>query len=316
MRRWLLGSTLVVLAAGVGLGIWWSRNRLVPIPLASDADRFTPANPDPGQEQAKLEALLPQGAAFHAFVLRQVGETLLAPGASGAANASSDEAAPAPWTGVLAEALWGSPNRRHWRIRVRQAVWLHDGHLLDARWALSALRRMENGPFQAGAKGEVLDDRTFDLDFPGSWDLPARLSAPGARLFVGSGSHAIGSGPFRFAVSPSGETYLARFDGYRHGNAGIAELHLPEDPALLQGDRWAADMVARRYAWSIFPGNVPPGAMAQVRNAPYDPVRLDDGSVWFISRRMRRLHPDLKDWSRTALFGAWQADMDLPYDPR
>ena len=56
--------------------------------------------------------------------------------------------------------------------------------------------------------------------------------------------------------------------------------------------------------------------MAQVRNAPYDQLRMKDGSVWFISRRMRRLHPDSADWTRTALYGAWQADMDLPYDPR
>ena len=56
--------------------------------------------------------------------------------------------------------------------------------------------------------------------------------------------------------------------------------------------------------------------MAQVRNAPYDQLRMKDGSVWFISRRMRRLHPDAADWTRTALYGAWQADMELAYDPR
>lgn len=304
MRRWVTVILLLVLAGGAGFAIWWSRNRLLPIPLASDADRFTPANPDPGQEQAKVEALLPQGSAFHAFMLRQVGEPLLEPGPGDG------------WTGVLAEALWGSPNQRHWRIRIRQAVWLHDGHLMDSRWAIAALRRIEDGPFQAGAKASLVDDRTFDLDLPEGWDLPRRLSQPGALLFSGSGIHAVGSGPFKLESSPAGELYLARFDGYRHGNAGIAEIHLPDDPALLQGARWAADMVARRYAWSVFPGSVPPEAMAQVRNAPYDQVRLDDGTVWFISRRMRRLHPDLKDWSRTSLFGAWQADMDLPYDPR
>ena len=305
MKRGLIaGILLVLLAAGAG-GIWWSRNRLVPVPLGADASLFVAPDPDPGQEQAKLEILLPPGPGAHAFLLRQVGEPLIAPSGDGG------------WTGLLAEELWASPNRRHWRVRLRQAVRLHDGRLLEARWALAALHRMADGPFPAGARSTVVDDRTFDLDFKEPWDLLRHLSDPDAVLLTGSGSHAIGSGPFRLVVLPeNGETCLARFDGFRHGNAGIAEIRLPDDPALREGHRWASDLVAGRYAWAVFPGSVPPDDMARVRNAPYDQLRLKDGSVWFISRRMRRLHPDPADWTRTALFGAWQADMDLPYDPR
>jgi len=303
MKRWLIAGALVVLVGAGAAGYWWSRNHLVEVPLGSDAPLFVRANPDPGQDQAKLEALLPSGPGLHAFILRQIGEPLLVPDGQGG------------WTGMLAESLWGSANQRHWRVRLRQAVRLHDGHLMDSRWALAALRRLESGPFRGGAEATVVDDRTFTLDFKEPWDLERRLSAADSVLLTGTGLHAVGSGPFMLQTTPD-EAFLARFDGYRHGNAGVAELHLPEDPGLFDGTRWAQDLSARRYAWAVFPGNVPPDAMAQVRNAPYDEVRLKDGTVWFVSRRMRRLHPDAADWTRTSLFGVWQADMDLPYDPR
>ena len=303
MKRWMIGGALLALAAVGAGGYWWSRNHLVEVPLASDEGLFTRANPDPGQEQAKLEILLPQGPGLHAFVLGQVGEPLFAPAGDG-------------WTGMLAESLWASPNHRHWRVRLRQAVRLHDGQLMNARWALLALHRLEGGPFQAGASASVKDDRTFDLDFPAPWELLRTLGSPSAVMLTGTGFHAVGTGPFKLATDPGGEVFLARFDGYRHGNAGIAEVRFPEDPQVLEGHRWAQDMTARRYAWSVFPGGVAPDDMAAVRLAPYDQVRVQDGTVWFVSRRMRRLHPDGADWTRTSLFGAWQADMDLPYDPR
>ena len=304
MKRWLIAGVLVALAGAGAAGYWWNRNHLVPVPLASDDALFVRANPDPGQDQAQLVALLPPGPGLHAFILRQVGEPLLIQAKDGT------------WTGLLADSLWGSANRRHWRVRLRQAVRLHDGHLMDARWAIAALRRMEDGPFKADAQAKVVDDRTFDLDFKAPWDLTRRLSAPDALLLTGSGPHAVGTGPFKLSPIEGGDAALVRFDGFRHGNAGIAELRLPEDPALMDGHRWAQDIVARRYAWAVFPGAVPPDDMADVRNAPYDQIRLKDGAVWFISRRMRRLHPDMEDWTATPLFGAWQADMDLPYDPR
>ena len=302
MKRWMIAGALLVLAAGGG-GYWWSRNHLVEVPLASDESLFTRANPDPGQDQAKLEILLPQGPGLHAFVLTQIGEPLIQPAGDG-------------WTGLLAESLWASPNHRHWRVRLRQAVRLHDGKLMDARWALQALHRFEDGPFQAGASASLVDDRTFDLDFKAPWEFLRKLGEPSAVMLTGTGFHAVGTGPFKLATAADGDVFLARFDGYRHGNAGIAEIHLPSDTALLEGHRWAQDMAARRYAWSVFPGAVQPDDMSAVRLAPYDQVRVQDGTVWFVSRRMRRLHPDASDWTRTSLFGAWQGDMDLPYDPR
>ncbi|MBS1784742.1 MAG: hypothetical protein JST24_04865 [Acidobacteria bacterium] len=308
MKKGLVAIGILVIAALAAGGFWWSRNRLLPVPIASDASLFVAPNPDPGQDQAVLTFLLPSGPGLHAFVIRQVGEPLFVPSADGGADGG--------WTGLLAEAVWASPNHRHWRVRLRQAVRLHDGHLLESRWALAALRHMVDGPFQAGAIGTVVDDRTFDLDFPEPWEALQRLSTPGAVLLTGSGPHAIGSGPFRLTTSPTGETYLARFDGYRHGNTAIAEVHVPEDPGLLEGHRWATDITAGRYALAVYPGGVAPDDMAKVRSAPYDQIHMKDGSVWFISRRMRRLHPNLSDWSRTSLYGAWQADMDLPYDPR
>lgn len=304
MKKGLVALIILVVVGLAAGGFWWSRNRLLPVPLGSDASLFVAPNPDSGQDQASLQLLLPSGPGLHAFILRQVGEPLFTPSSDGG------------WTGLLAESVWASPNHRHWRVRLRQAVRLHDGHLLESRWALAALRHMTEGPFQAEASGTVVDDRTFDLDFPEPWEVLQRLSVPTSVLLTGSGPHAIGSGPFRLTTSPSGETYLARFDGYRHGNAAIAEVHVPEDPALLEGHRWATDIVAGRYALAVYPGNVAPDDMAKVRGASYDQIRMKDGSVWFISRRMRRLHPDLADWTRTALFGSWQADMDLPYDPR
>lgn len=304
MKRWWVAGAFVALAGIGASGYWWSRNHLVPVPLASDDATFVRANPDPGQDQAKVVALLPPGPALHAFLLRQVGEPLFRQETDGT------------WVGFLAESLWGSANHRHWRVRIRQAVRLHDGHLMDARWALAALRRMEDGPFKADVTAKVVDDRTFELDFKSPWDLPRRLSSPDALLLTGSGSHAIGTGPFMLSPVEGGDAVLVRFDGFRHGNAGFAEVELPEDASLMDGHRWAQDIIALRYAWAVFPGNVPPDDMAAVRNAPYDQIRLKDGSVWFISRRMRRLHPNLEDWTATPLFGAWQADMDLPYDPR
>jgi hypothetical protein len=41
---------------------------------------------------------------------------------------------------------------------------------------------------------------------------------------------------------------------------------------------------------------------------------MGDGTVWFISRRLRRLRPVKADWARTRLFGVWRADYELKRD--
>jgi hypothetical protein len=78
---------------------------------------------------------------------------------------------------------------------------------------------------------------------------------------------------------------------------------------------WAESLSSARWAWTVFPGKVTPEDMAKVRLAPYDEFRMKDGSVWFLSRRLRRLRPNTDDWTHTRLFGVWKGAMDLPYDP-
>ena len=119
-----------------------------------------------------------------------------------------------------------------------------------------------------------------------------------------------GSGPF----VRQGNT-LVRFDGFTHGRPGIAALTVVTDPAAMASQAWAEGLASGRWAWAVFPGNVAPEDMAKVRLAPYDEFRMKDGSVWFLSRRLRRLRPNTEDWTRTRLFGVWKAAMDLPYDP-
>jgi hypothetical protein len=74
-------------------------------------------------------------------------------------------------------------------------------------------------------------------------------------------------------------------------------------------------LASGRWAFTVFPGHIAPDDMAKVRLAPYDELRMKDGTVWFLSRRMRRLRPDAQDWTHTRLFGVWKGAMDLSYDP-
>jgi hypothetical protein len=116
-----------------------------------------------------------------------------------------------------------------------------------------------------------------------------------------------GSGPFvRHGL------VLRRFDGFMHGRAGIAGLVVVTDPAALTGPAWAEGLVSARWAWAAYPGKVDPADMARVRLAPYDQVRLSDGSVWFLSRKLRRFRPDRGAWPDARLFGVWRGSMNLP----
>jgi hypothetical protein len=108
---------------------------------------------------------------------------------------------------------------------------------------------------------------------------------------------------------------LTRFDGFTPGRAGLAALTIRTESALFESRAWATDLAAGRWGWAVFPGKVEPEDMARVRLAPYDELPMKDGSVWFLSRRLRRLRPDAADWTRTRIFGAWKGAMDLPYDP-
>ena len=141
--------------------------------------------------------------------------------------------------------------------------------------------------------------------------LELRFKAPQDRLPAQLARWRIpGSGPFRRQG-----TTLLRFDGFSRGRAGLAGLTVLTDPALMESRAWAEGLASGRWAWAVFPGQIDPADMAKVRLAPYDEIRMKDGSVWFLSRRLRRLRPDASDWTRTRIFGAWKGAMDLPYDP-
>lgn len=282
--RLLLAAALVL---GIGtLGYLRYQDTLLPVPLAPDEALFVPAQPEYGEDAAVLEALLPEGEPLQAFLVGQSDLTLLVPAAGGG------------WTGQLLSSLEGSRHGRRWRLVLRPGWRMHDGGVLDASRAARALAVALG---RAGGEAKVLDPATLELRFRTRHDdLPALL----ARWRVP------GSGPFRRAG-----TVLTRFEGFTRGRAGIAGLRIATDPALLESRAWAEGLAAGRWAWAAFPGKVEPEDMAKARLAPYDEIRMKDGSVWFLSRRLRRLHPEIGDWTRTRLFGVWRGAMDLPYEP-
>lgn len=276
----------VLLAAGaVILGYLAYQNALQPVPLAADQTLFEPAQPEFGEDGAVLEALLPEGEKLQAFLAAQSDLTLLERGGDG-------------WIGQLLSSLEGSRHGRRWRLGVRPGWRMQDGGTLDASGLARALAPVLGS---LGGESLAIDASVLELRFRSRQDdLPALLA----------GWRVPGSGPFRRAG-----TVLTRFDGFTRGRAGIAGLRIATDPALLEGRAWADGLAAGRWAWAAFPGKVEPEDMARARLAPYDEIRMKDGSVWFLSRRLRRLHPETGDWTRTRLFGAWRGAMDLPYEP-
>ena len=256
-------------------------NGLVPVPLASDAPLYVSAAPDPGQDQAVLEVLVPAGPALDAFLANQSDLTLLARTPHGAL------------AGQLVSSLQRSRNGKRWRLTFRP-VRLQGGGTLDAARARAAL-----APELAAAGASVRDvaPATLELRF-----RVRRMEVPDLLLHW----RIPGSGPLiRQGLA------LTRFDGFIHGRAGIAGLRVDTDPALMQSHAWAEGLLAGHWAWAAYPGGVDPDDMARVRLAPYDEVHLSDGSVWFVSQKLRRFWPDRVPWPETRLFGTWRGDMNL-----
>ena len=229
---------------------------------------------------------MPAGPGLEAFLATQSELTLLekAPGGG--------------WAGHLASGLQVSRHGRRWRISVRPDWRMQDGSTLAAA-RLAVVLQPEVA--QLGGEVRVVDASTLELRFQVRQDgLPghlARWRIPGSGPFIRRGN------------------VLVRFDGFSYGRSGLAGLTVVTDPAALASRAWADGLASGRWAWAVFPGDITPEDMAKVRLAPYDERRMKDGSVWFLSRRLRRLRPNAEDWTRTRLFGVWKGAMNLPYDP-
>lgn len=281
----VLGSALLLVALAVA-GFLLYREGLVPVPLADGRSSFVPASPEYGEDDAQLQALMPAGPGLEAFLARQSDLALIEPVPGGG------------WAGVLASGLQVSRHGRRWRVQVRPGWRMQDGALLDAAKAGAALAGEVT---RLGGEIRPVDAMTLDLRFKARPDgFPDRLAQ----------WRVPGTGPFR----REGHT-LTRHEGFTPGRAGFARLEIVSDATQMESRAWAEGLAAGRWAWAVFPGRVTPEDMAKVRLAPYDELRMKDGSVWFLSRRMRRLRPAADDWTRTRLFGVWRGAMDLPYDP-
>lgn len=282
MNLRLLLATLLLAALGVG-GYLLYQNGLVPVPLASDAPLYVAASPDYGEDQAVLEALVPAGPGLETFLANQSDLALLARMPDGA------------WAGQLLAGLQRSRNDRRWRITFKAGFRLQDGSMLDAARASADLAQAFQ---EAGAQARTIDSRTLELRFHARTpDVPDRL----ARWRIP------GSGPFiRKGMA------LARFEGFPCGRAGLAGVRVETDPSLMASAAWAEGLRSGRWAWAAYPGRIEPDEMAKVRLAPYDEVHLKDGSVWFVSQKLRRFQPDRGPWPDTRLFGVWRGSMDLP----
>ncbi|WP_306591795.1 hypothetical protein [Geothrix sp. 21YS21S-4] len=282
--RVLLGA-LLLLAAGTS-GYLLYRDALVPVPLQSGRDLFVPAQPAFGEDEAVVESVLPAGPGLEAFLAAQSDLALLEKGEEG------------QWTGQLLAGLQRSRHGRRWRLTLVSGWRMQDGTLLDAHRLVASLA---SAWAREGCVARIIDPATVELRFPAApADLPARLATwrvPGSGPFIRQGSA------------------LIRFEGFSRGRAGLAGLRILSEPAVLSSRAWAEGLASGRWAWAAFPGSVAPEDMARVRRAPYDELRLKDGSVWFLSRRMRRLRPNPEDWTRTRLFGAWKGAVDLLYEP-
>jgi hypothetical protein len=286
MRAPLALSAALALVALAAVGYLIYQDTLVSIPLSDGRELYVKADPEFGEEAARLEVLLSAGPGLEALLAAQSDLTLV-------------ERSPAgTWLGQLASGLQATHHGRRWRITLRSGWPMQDGGTLDAARVAMALAPEVR---QMGGEIRVLDSTLLDLRF---------RSRQGDPLGCLSRWRVPGTGPFR----RQGNT-LVRFDGFAYGKAGLAALTVVTDPALLESRAWAEGVAAARWAWTVFPGQVAPEDMAKVRLAPYDEFRMKDGSVWFLSRRLRRLRPNTGDWTRTRIFGAWKGAMDLPYDP-
>lgn len=287
-----LGTAVVALLGGGGW--WWWQDQLLPLTLHSDRECFEAANPEGEQSQAALQVLAPDTARLRAFLRKQSLEPLVEPSEEGGLTA------------LLAEEMWHSRHDKRWRVKPKTGIRMQDGRVLDAAWMVATFPAWAPAELKADLKSSSVEDGYAQFRFQHAQPKAAELLAT-APLFDPT-KPTEGTGPFRLGQDGLS---LNRNELFRHGSAGIASLQVVTDPTLLEGKAWADGLAAGRWAWSTFPGKVDPEDMAKVRNSAYDEVRMKDGTVWFISRKLRRLKPVKTDWTATRLFGVWRAEADL-----
>jgi hypothetical protein len=275
----------LVLLVGI-FGYLQYRDTLLPVPLASEKPLFVAAAPEFGEDATVIQALLPASGKLETFLANQCDLTLLEKDASG------------QLIGQLLSDLAVTRHGRRWQLKVRSGWHLQGGGDLAAARLAEAIRAQVTS---RGGEIRILDAAVVELRFKvrpmGLLDELADWRVPG-------------TGPFQRKGAD-----LLRFEGFIHGRTGLAGLKIVTDPALLESHAWAEGLASGRWAFTIFPGHIALDDMAKVRLAPYDELRMKDGTVWFLSRRMRRLRPDAQDWTHTRLFGVWKGAMDLSYDP-
>lgn len=291
-QAWIGG--MVGLAAAAGGGWWWWQEQLQPIPLKPDAELFELANTEGEQGQAALQILVPDSPRLRSFLRKQALEPLFEPAEGGGL------------TGLLAAELLHSRHDKRWRVKPKPGLRMQDGRVLDAAWLVATFPAWAPAELKADLKASSVEDGYAQFRFQHPQPKVSELLAT-APVFDPT-QPTQGTGPFR--GGPEGLS-LTRNELFRHGSAGFASLQVVTDPALMEGRAWADGLAAARWAWTTFPGKVEPDDMARVRNAPYDEVRMKDGTVWFISRKLRRMKPVKSDWTSTRLFGVWRAEADL-----
>ena len=292
MRRGLIAGVVVGVLGLGALGWWLWQEQLELLPLAPEADLWEKPNPEGEQDMAQLEILLAASPGAQALLRNQCYEPLL-------------EQNEGRWTGILAEAAWHSRHEKRWRFKPRPGLRFQDGRALDAAALVATFPAWAPAELRADLKKSQVVDGMAEFRFQHAQPMAPQAFASAA---VKDALTGLGTGPYR--LSPDGTT-LERSDFFRHGRAGFQSLKLITDPAAMEGSAWAASLIAKRWAIAQYPGKVPGEAMAQVRLGAYDDERMADGSVWFISRRLRRLRPVKADWAHTRLFGVWRADYEL-----
>jgi hypothetical protein len=288
----IVGAVVAVILLGAG-GWWWWQEQLEPIPLKADAELFEAANPEGEQGQAALQVLAPDSARLRAFLRHQALEPLIEKGEDG-------------YVGLLAMEVWHSRHEKRWRVKPKTGLRLQDGRIIDAAWLVGSFPAWAPAELKADLKASSVEEGYAQFRFQHAQPRAAELLAS-APVFDPA-QPTLGTGPFRLGQDGLS---LTRNELFRHGSAGFASLQVATEPTLMESRAWVEGLAAARWAWSPFPGKVEPDDMAKARNAAYDDVRMKDGVVWFISRRLRRFKPVKSDWTATRLFGVWRADYDL-----